>query len=94
MGSNHKNSIVDHSIKKLTLGSRTLLFHATIMWPEDMSTKLLNLYFKAAFQRYNSLEMEKDKKTSEQKFSGVEFQIYPTDYHTWGYPVFVLEAPL
>ena len=29
----------------------------------------------------------------DQNFSGVEFQIYPTDYYTWGCPVFFLESP-
>ena len=30
----------------------------------------------------------------EKKFSGVEIQICPIYYHTWGCPVFFLEAPL
>ena len=38
--------------------------------------------------------MDKDGKKSEHNFSGIEFQILPTDYHTWGCPVFVLETPL
>ena len=37
--------------------------------------------------------MEKDWKTPEQKFSGMEFKNFPTDYHTWGCPVFFLEPP-
>ena len=36
--------------------------------------------------------MEKDGKNHEQKFSNVEFQIFPTKYHTWGYPVLVLSS--
>ena len=28
------------------------------------------------------------------KFAGVDLQISPTDYHTWGCPVLVLESPL
>ena len=40
------------------------------------------------------MEMDVNRKTTEQKFSSVEFQIFPTDYHTWGFPVFVLEAQL
>ena len=33
-------------------------------------------------------------RTSEQNFSGVKFEIFPTYYHTWGCPVFFLEASL
>ena len=38
--------------------------------------------------------MYKDIKTTEQKFSRVEFQSFPTDFHTWGCPTFVIEPPL
>ena len=38
--------------------------------------------------------MDEDIKMSEQKFAGVEFQICTTDYHTWCYPIFVLEDSL
>ena len=34
--------------------------------------------------------MEKCVKNPDQKFSGMELQIYLTDYHTWGFPVLVL----
>ena len=51
-------------------------------------------FFKAYLQRYNILEMDEDRKMSEQKFSDVKFQIFPTAYHTWFFPVFVLDAPL
>ena len=55
---------------------------------------LCPFYFKAGFQRYNILEIDEDGKTTEQRFSGVDLQSPPTDYHTWGCPIFVLEAPL
>ena len=56
-----------------------------MMWPFS---------FKSEYQRYNILEMDEDVKTPEQKFSGVELQIHPTDYYTCFFPIFVLEAPL
>ena len=30
----------------------------------------------------------------ENNFEGVKFQKFPTDYYTWGRPIFVLESPL
>ena len=38
--------------------------------------------------------MDKDGNTPEKKCSSVEFKHFPTHFHTWGFPVFVLEAPL
>ena len=40
------------------------------------------------------MDMDEVGKTPEQKFAGVDFQNFPTDFHTWGCPVFVLESPL
>ena len=86
VGSNHQNEIFERRIKELALGSRILLIHTTRLWPEAVKTMLWNFYFKAASQRYNSLEIENYRKTPEQKFADVEFQNFPTDYHTWGCP--------
>ena len=89
-----KTQFLEHRIKVLTLGSRNLLLHATRLWIEAVSTMLWTLSFKTACHRYNSMDMDEDRKTPEQKFSGVEFQNFPTVYDTWGCPVFILEAPL
>ena len=40
------------------------------------------------------LETDKDGKMPEQSLSGVEFQIFLKEYHTWGLTVFILESPL
>ena len=53
-----------------------------------------NFSFKETCHKYNSLDMDEDRKTLEKKFAGLEFQIFTTDYHTWCFPVFVLEPPL
>ena len=88
-----KNTIVEHRIKELTLGSLTILLHSSRLWPEAVSTMMWPFYFKAACQKYNNMEIYEERKTPDQKFSGVEFQIFLTDYHTWGFLFFVLEAP-
>ena len=38
--------------------------------------------------------MDEDRNTRDLKFMGVEFKNCPMDYHTWIFPVFVLETPL
>ena len=37
--------------------------------------------------------MEKYLKTPAQNFSGMDLKISPTDYHTWGCSIFVLDTP-
>ena len=70
--SRHQNAIFEIRIKLLTLGIHTLLLHATRLCPEYVSTMIS---LKEACQRYNSLEMDKNGKMPDQKFSGMEFQI-------------------
>ena len=53
-----------------------------------------NFPLNAACKSYNSLEMDEDGKTPDKKFLGLEFQICPTGYHTWGFPIVVLYDPL
>ena len=69
MGSHQQNEIVERRIKELNLGSRTMLW---------------NFSFKTACQRYNILEIYEYGNTLKQNVSGLEFQICPTEYHTWG----------
>ena len=40
------------------------------------------------------MEMDEEGRNPEHKFANVEFQNFPTDYHSWSCPVFLLEAPL
>ena len=72
-GSHHQNAIVEQRIKVLTLGSQTLLLHATRLCPESVSTTLWHLSFITACKIYNRLEMDEDQNTPDQKVSGVEF---------------------
>ena len=76
----------------MTIGSRKLLLHSTRLWPEAVITMLWPLSSKEACNGYNILDMEKDGKNLNQNFVNVEFQIFPTKYHTWGCPVLVLRG--
>ena len=63
----------------MTLGSWTLILHATRLCLEEIITILCPFYFKAAYQRHNSIEIDENKKTPEQKYFGVEFKFFPAD---------------
>ena len=77
----------------MNLGTRNLLLHVTRLCPEAVHNMLCNLSLKAECQIYNSLDMDEDRKTPDQKFTVVELQNPPTDYHTWGCPLLFLESP-
>ena len=64
------------AVSRISIGSWFLLFHATRLWSEVVSTMMWNLSFKTARQSYNSLEMDKYLNTPDQRFSGVEFQMF------------------
>ena len=55
---------------------------------------LWHFSLKEVCQIYNNLEIDKDVKILEHKFSGVEYQNFPTEYHTWDCLVFVIGASL
>ena len=86
VGYHHQNKIIEIRIKELTVGNRTLLLHVTRLCLEAVSTMMWTFSFKVEYHSYNSLEIYKDKKTPEKKFSGVEFHFPPTEYHIWGMP--------
>ena len=78
----------------MTLGRWTLLMKATRLCPEAVITMMCHLSFKAAYQRYKSLDIYKDGYILEKNFAGAAFQILPMDYHTWVCPIFILEDTL
>ena len=49
--------------------------------------------FKEECHRYKILAMYEEGKIPEKNITGVEFQLFLTDYHTWICPIFVLEYP-
>ena len=48
VGSHHHKEIFERRIKEINLVSPTLLLHATILWPESVSTMLWTFSSKAA----------------------------------------------
>ena len=75
LGSHHQNAIFECRIKGLALGSCNLLLQTTRLWPESVNTMMWPFSFRENFKRCNILEIDWYRKTLDQKFSGVEFQI-------------------
>ena len=89
--SHHQKYFFERRIKEFNLVSLTLLLHCIRLWTESIIDMIWTFSFKSEFQRYNSLEMDEDGKTTyHNNFSVVDFQVCPTYYHTWGCPIIVL----
>ena len=50
----------------------------------------VELLLQVSLTKVQQKNMNEDGKTSEKKFSDLEFQIFLTDHHTWGCVIFVL----
>ena len=94
VGAHHQNAIAERGIKELTLIGRTLLLHAQRHWPEYISSILWPLALKTASDRMNILSINDSLESPLSKISEAENNINVNNFHTWGCPVYVLEANL
>ena len=94
VGAHHQNAIAEKGIKELTLIARTLLLHTQRHWPEYITTMLWPLALKAASDRMNKLSFNDSLESPLSRISGVTNDIDTNAFHTWGCPVYVLEASL
>ena len=94
VGAHHQNGIVKNKIKTLSLACRTLLLHAKRHWPEAITTILWPFAFQEAIWRDNTMKIGNDGKTLLERLSGTTQRISMDNLHTWGCPVYVLDARL
>ena len=94
VGAHHQNAIAERGIKELTLIGRTLLLHAQRHWPEYITTMLWPIALKAASDRMNTLSINDSLESPLSRISGAAQDIDVSTFHTWGCPVYVLEAGL
>ena len=55
VGAHHQSGIVEGKIRVLTQGSRILVLHAMIMWPQMIDLMFWPFAFKAVAERLNAL---------------------------------------
>ena len=90
----HQNSIAESHIKILTFGARTILLHARRHWPEAITTMLWPLALLAVAERHNLIKFDANIKIPLEKFSGVQVDVGINHFHTWVFPVCVLDSRL
>ena len=91
-GAHHQNAVVESKIKILTNGARTVLLHAKRKWPKVIKTVLWPFALQSVVERHNCLHLDQDGKSPLEKFSQTTEEIVISDFHTWGCPVFILDA--
>ena len=93
VGAHHQNAVVESKNKELSYGARTVLLHAKRKWPSVISTVLWPFALQSIVERHNRLHLDVDGKSPLEKFSGIKDDIVLSDFHTWGCPVYILDAP-
>ena len=92
VGAHHQNAVVESRIKHVCYGGRTILLHAKRKWPDVISTILWPYAVQAIIERHNRLALDDDGKSPLEKFTGLHDDMLPTTFHTWGCPVYILDA--
>jgi hypothetical protein len=94
VGAKHQNGVAERMIGTITRRARTMLLHATILWPDIITEDLWPFALKMAVDVHNATPgisgLSPDKIFSGHKTSRCRLK----DFHPFGCPVFVLEASL
>ena len=93
VGAHHQNALAESKIKEICYGGRTVLLHAKRKWPSVISTILWPFAVQSIVDRHNRLSLDENGKSPLEQFAKTSDDIRAEDFHTWGCPVFVLEAP-
>ena len=96
VGAHHQNGVAERRIRDLTEHSRTMLLHASHRWPKSINVHLWPYALRLAAHIRNHIPRETEGGTPIQDFSGsdVHNKVFHKHQHTFGCPVYVLDAPL
>lgn len=92
VGAHHQNGIVERVIRDLTDNARTILLHGIRMWPEYITVMLWPYALRLAAARKNHLTLNRNGMTPIEQFSRTSKPIEVEEFHTFGAPIFVLDA--
>ena len=95
VGAHHQKCIIENNNKALTTGSKTLLLHGIIIWPQIIDDMFCPFSVKDAAERLKCLQVDILGRKPESSLHGVEVQVIPVNsYHTLFCPTYVLDARL
>ena len=96
VGAHHQNGVAERRIRDLTEHARTMLLHASHRWPKAINVHLWPYALRLAAHIRNHVPRESKGGAPIEIFSKAQVQnkIFHKHQHTFGCPVYVLDAPL
>ena len=94
VGAHHQSGVAERRIRDITKNTRTSLLHAAHRRPKAIAANLWPQAIKHAVNVYNSLPCQGKTESPLSKFAGMSIQPNLKDFHPFGCPVYVLQAPL
>ena len=97
VNAHHQNGIAERAIRTITVNARTMLLHATSMWPEVVKFDLWPFAVKMAVDLHNAIPTSRHPGiTPDELFAGVQpvEHCRLNNFHVFGCPVFVLDESL
>ena len=93
VGAHRQNAVVKSKIKELSNGARTVLLHAKRKRPEVITTILWPFALQSVVEHHNRVYLDKDERSPLEKISNTKDEIITTNFHSWGCPIYILDAP-
>jgi hypothetical protein len=97
VNAHHQNGIAERAIRTITVNARTMLLHATSMWPDVVKFDLWPFAVKMAVDMHNAIPTSRNPGiTPDELFAGIQpvEHCRLNNYHVFGCPVFVLDDTL
>jgi hypothetical protein len=97
VGAHHQNGTAERAIKTITSWARTMMLHASLMWPDQSDLGLWPFALQHAVYLWNHLPDQHGPRLSPlELFTQTRFLDYSflARCHVWGSPVYVLDPKL
>jgi hypothetical protein len=92
VGAHHQNAVAERAIRTVTESSRTMLLHAAIHWPEEVSMDLWPFAWNYALWIWNELPNVKSRMSPEENFCRTKQSNHVIrGARVWGCPAYVLD---
>ena len=94
VGAHHQNGAAERRIRDISENACTSLLHAAHRWPKAIAANLWPQSIKHVVNVRNSLPRPGKTESRLSKFTGTSVQPNLKNFHPFGCPVYVLQAPL
>ena len=94
VGAHHQNSVAERRIWDITKNAHTSLLHAAHRWPKAIAANLWLQAIKHVVNVHNSLPQPGKTESPLSKLAGTSKQPNLKNFHPFGCPAYVLQAPL